>query len=121
VIPYILFQIWWWYLGDSYAVVMFGAATSVLMLYAVALHLDMSAWFSRQMVLLGRYSLLGYLAQIALLQILVKLNGGIAQHWSGVIVVGGMTTLLLFFLVKLVNSLRRHSHPVDLIYKGVFA
>lgn len=120
LVLYVLFQLWWWCLGDSYAAVMFGATTSVLMLYTVALHLDMSPWYSRQMILLGRYSLLGYLAQIALLQILVKLDGGNAQDWSGVIAIGGVTTLLLFLLVNLVNSLRRYSRPVDLIYKGVF-
>ena len=122
VLPlYLLYQLCRWFLGDTYPVEMFGAAASVLLLYACALHLDMSAWAGRQLVLLGRYSLLGYLAQIALLQAIVVVVGGKPQHWAGVIAVGVFTTILLFLTVKLVNSLRRRNRPLDMIYQFVFA
>lgn len=118
---YLLYQILRWFIGDIYPVEMFGAVASVLLLYAVACYLDMSAWTGRQMVLFGRYSLLGYLAQIALLQVIVKAVGGKPEHWSGVLVVAGLTTILLYFVVRLVNSLRQRNASMDLIYKFVFA
>jgi peptidoglycan/LPS O-acetylase OafA/YrhL len=100
---------------------MFGAAASVLILYTFALHLDMSAWAGRQMVLLGRYSLPGYLVQIALIRAIVKIAGRKPEHWAGVIAVGVLTIVLLFFIVNKINSLRQCNRPVDIIYKGVFA
>jgi hypothetical protein len=118
---YLLYHLCSWSLGDTYPVEMFGVAASVLLLYSCALHLDMSAWAGRKLVLFGRYSLLGYLAQIALLQVIVKVAGGRPEQWAGVIVVGTLTTVLLFFAVNLVNTLRRRNRSVDVIYKSVFA
>ena len=106
---------------DIYPVEMFGAAASVLLVYTCALHLDMSAWPGRQLVLLGRYSLLGYLVQIALIRAMVWGVGGKPGHWTGVVVIGMLTTGLLFLLVHLVNGLRRRNRPVDICYKYVFA
>ena len=110
-----------WIFDDNYPVEMFGAAASVFLLYTCALHLNMSAWAGRQLVMFGRYSLLGYLAQIALIRVMVWGAGGKPQHWGGVIVVGLLTTVLLFLLVHLVNASRRRNRPVDVIYKCVFA
>lgn len=118
---YLLYHLCSWRLGEIYPVQMFGAAATVLLLYACALRLDMSAWAGRQLVRLGRYSLLGYLAQIALIRLMVPLLGGKPEHWGGVIVVGMATTLVLCGIVGLVNRLRRWHRPVDAIYKFVFA
>jgi hypothetical protein len=121
LLVYISYHICKWIFDDNYAVQMFGAAASVFLLYTCALHLDMSAWAGRQLVMFGRYSLLGYLVQIALIRVMVWVGGGKPQHWGGVIVVGLLTTVLLFCVVNLVNTLRRRNRPADLIYKSVFA
>jgi hypothetical protein len=118
---YLLYRLGSWSFGEIYPVYLFGAAASVLVLYACALRLDMSAWTGRQLVLLGRYSLLGYLAQIALIRVMVWGAGGNPRHWDGVIAVGMLTTVLLFLLVHLVSALRRRSRLVDASYKCVFA
>ena len=118
---YFLYQICRWFLGDIYPVEMFGAAASVLLLYTIALHLDLVGWAGRQVVLLGRYSLLAYLAQIAMIRIIVKLAGGKPEHWGGVITVALLTIILLMGLVHLVNFARRRHPTVDVIYKWIFA
>ena len=118
---YIFYQICRWFIGDIYPVEMFGAAVSVFLIYTCALHLNMAAWTGRQMILLGRYSLLGYLLQIGFLQVMVKVAGGKSEHWASVIAVGVLTSVFLFLVVNLVDFLRRHHRPTDLIYKGVFA
>jgi hypothetical protein len=118
---YVLYRLCGYYWGEIYAIQMFGAAVSVFLLYTCALHLNMSAWTGRQMILLGRYSLLGYLLQIGFLQVMVKVAGGKSEHWASVIAVGVLTSIFLFLAVNLVDFLRRRHRPVDLIYKGVFA
>jgi hypothetical protein len=118
---YVLYQLCSWTFGEIYSVEIFGAVASVLLLYTFAVHLDLSAWTGRQLLFLGRYSLLGYLTQIALIRAIVNVAGGKPEHWAGVIVTGALTTVLLFLVVHLVDSLRRRSWPVDAIYKGVFA
>ena len=103
---YALYHLGSYHWGEIYAVQIFGAVASVLLLYTCALHLSMSSWTGRQMVLLGRYSLLAYLAQIGLLQAMVRFAGGRPEHWAGVIAAGGLTAALVFLLVNLINSLR---------------
>jgi hypothetical protein len=118
---YLLYRLCSWFFGEIYSVEMFGAAASVLLLYTCALHLDLSAWTGRQLVFLGRYSLLGYLTQIALIRAIVNVTGGKPEHWAGVMATGVLTTALLLLVVHLVDSLRRRSWPMDAVYKGVFA
>jgi hypothetical protein len=118
---YFLYQFCRWYGGDIYPVEMFGAAASVFLLYTIALHLDLARLIGRQVVLLGRYSLLGYLTQIALIRIIVKLGGGKPEHVAGVVGVGLLTAILVWGLVTLVNSLRPRYRPADLIYRWIFA
>jgi hypothetical protein len=118
---YFLYQLCRWFRGDIYPVAMFGAAASVFLLYTIALHLDLAGWAGRQVVLLGRYSLLGYLAQIALIRIIVKLGGGRPQQVVGVIAVGLLAAILVWGLVTLVNSLRPRYRPADSVYRWIFA
>ena len=121
LLVYLLYLLGSWFLGDTYPVQMFSAVASVLLLYACALRLDMSAWAGRQLVLFGQYSLLAYLAQIALIRAIVPLVGGKPQHWAGVIVVGTSTAIILFCLIHLVNSLRRRNRPMNILYQSIFA
>ena len=107
--------------GETYPVQMFGATASVLVLYCYAVRLDTEAWPGRQLVLLGQYSLLGYLAQIALLQAVIKIAGGKPQHSSGVIIMALATAVFLFILIKALHVVRRRSRISDLAYKAVFA
>jgi len=116
---YAAYQISRWVFDDIYPVEMLGAAASVFLLYTCALHLDLSAWAGRQLVMFGRYSLLGYLAQIALIRGIVWGIGGKPQNWIGVVLVGTLTTLLLYFVVNQVNTLRRGNRIVDIIYKTI--
>jgi hypothetical protein len=107
--------------GETYPVQMFGATVSVLVLYCCAVRLHTEAWPGRQLVLLGQYSLLGYLAQIALLQAVIKIAGGKPQHSAGVIIVALPTAVFLFILIKALHVVRRRSRISDLAYKAVFA
>jgi hypothetical protein len=71
-------------------------------------------------VLLGKYSLLGYIAQIAILQLLRRGLGHVTQP-----IVLGMSFLLALALtvasVEVVDHIRSESITMDRLYKAVFA
>ncbi len=118
---YLVYRLFSYKFGESYAVQTFAAVASVLLLYGCALHLDTDTWIGHQMLILGQYSLLGYLTQIAVLQGMVKVFGGTPDHVVGVIAVVVLTTALTFLAVKAVHELRQRSRAAQIIYKSVFA
>jgi hypothetical protein len=73
------------------------------------------------MVVFGKYTLLGYLVQIPLIQIIVHIFGGKPDHWIGVLIVTLVATVLLFVIVLGVHELRRRNRFIDLSYKSIFA
>jgi len=118
---YALYRLCSYFVGEIYVVQMLGAVTSLALLYTCALHLDCASVFGRQMVMFGRYSLLGYLVQIPLIQIIVHVFVGKPDHWIGVSTVAVITTVFLFLIVRGVHELRSRSRLMDGTYKAVFA
>jgi hypothetical protein len=118
---YVLYRLCTYSFGETYSVQMLGATITLLLLYCFALRLGATAWSSRQMVTLGKYSLFGYLAQIAALQAVVRVSGGRPGHWIGVFAVAAVTTVLLFFIVLAIHKLRQRSRFIDVTYGTVFA
>jgi hypothetical protein len=118
---YVLYRLSSHFLGDRYAVQTLGTVISILLLYCCALHLKTRNWLGRQMVTFGRYSLFGYLAQVAILQVIVTISGGMPDRWPGLLIVGAVTTTLLLGLVRALHHLRQQGRVVDTIYKSVFA
>jgi peptidoglycan/LPS O-acetylase OafA/YrhL len=59
----------------TYPVQIIGASLSVALLYSVGTRVTQGTALQQQVVLLGRYSLLGYIVQIAALQVLKRLLG----------------------------------------------
>jgi hypothetical protein len=121
---YAMYRLGSYFLGETYPIQIFGALASLMVLYGLALHLDCDSRAGRQIVLLGKYSLAGYLIQIPLIQMLVAHQGpfhGKPTHWVGVVAVALITTALLFFIVQALNFLRSRSSVVDGAYKAVFA
>ena len=118
---YTFYRVCSYFVGEIYIVQMLGALISLMLLYACALRLDCASTFGRQMVLFGRYTLLGYLIQIPLIQIIVSIFGGKPDHWIGVSVVTVVAAVLLFFIILAVHKLRLRSRFIDLSYKSIFA
>jgi hypothetical protein len=106
---------------ERYAVQMFGAVATLLLIYCCALSLEAIPGIMSAVVRLGQYSLLAYLAQIALLQGVVKIMGGRPTHWSGVVLAGVATAGLLHVVVIASDYARRTSRAADKIYRAVFA
>ncbi len=78
-----------------------------------------AAW--RRTVLLGKYSLLGYISQIAILQGLRKVSW-FSQHGVGILLVSLLLgTLLTLMTVEIADFARRRSTLADGLYRLVFA
>jgi uncharacterized membrane protein len=117
---YLAYRLCSYSLGEIYAIQIFGAVATLALLYGLALHLDCDSRPGKGMVLLGKYSLAGYLIQIPLIQLLVLLHEK-PNHWMGVIIVGLITTIALFVLVQVLSFLRSRSPIVDGAYRAIFA
>jgi peptidoglycan/LPS O-acetylase OafA/YrhL len=98
-----------------------GACLSVIAIYLLGLVGDKLSKARRHVILLGRYSLLGYIAQIAILQLL---SAGL-RHVNLGFAVLGISFFAAFALtmvtVEAVDRVKARSIIVDRLYRAVFA
>ena len=99
-----------------------GACLSVAAIYLLGLVGDEPGKARRHVILLGKYSLLGYIAQIAILQLL---SAGLRHVDLGRRAVLGVSFLMAFALtmitVEAVDRIKARSLIVDRLYRTVFA
>ena len=125
--PYLLTFAYVLYLGAItvwdviYPLQIIGVYLSLMIIYLLGLKSGEPGRARAVVVLLGKYSLFGYIAQIAVLQLLRQ---GLNYIDSEVAVLG-LSFVLAFALtilsVELVNRTRAGSTTVDRLYKAVFA
>src|SRR5207249_3754880 len=75
VICYCAYRICSYFIGDPYALQLTGVVTTLLLLYGLALKLPVETHIYKEVVLLGRYSLLGYIMQLGIIQVTVRIFG----------------------------------------------
>ncbi len=125
--PYLLTAAYAAYLGAItiwnviYPLQIIGVYLSLMILYLLGLQCRESSDVSGIVVLLGKYSLVGYISQIAILQ---ALRRGL-QYVDSEVVVLGLSFALAFALtiisVQVLDRARAHSTTIDKLYKFVFA
>jgi hypothetical protein len=91
------------------------------LLYTAGSRLATSGTALRRTILLGKYSLLGYIAQIAVLQVLRRISW-LSQHGVGASL-GALLlgVLLTVTVVEVVDIARQKSKTADDLYRLVFA
>jgi len=99
-----------------------GVCLSLLILYMLGTKNGEPGRMRKHILLLGRYSLFGYIAQIAILQLLFR----IPQHVNlGAWVLLGLSFFGAFFFtmlsVQTLDWARARSTTMDWLYKAVFA
>ena len=105
----------------SFYVQMLGACLTTALIYLVGVTRDGSGRLYGQITRLGRYSLFGYISQIAILQLL---NAGLRHVDRGYAVLGTSfvaALALTLISVEAVDRGRKRSKALDGIYKTVFA
>ncbi|HEY1805441.1 MAG TPA: OpgC domain-containing protein [Terracidiphilus sp.] len=94
---------------------------NLCILYLVGASGNSASAARNEVILLGKYSLLGYIAQVAILQLLSKgfqhINLG-ATRWLGSFAAAVILTILT---VEAVDRVRARSNSADRLYRAVFA
>ena len=100
---------------------MIGVPLSVMVIYLVGITGSDSGTIKREVILLGKYSLFGYISQIAILQFLAAS----LRHADFGFVVLSVSFISAFALtiisVEVVDRLRARVASMDRLYKAVFA
>jgi hypothetical protein len=107
--------------GQPFPIYLVNVVVSLWLLWSLANQLSGGAWWSRMLALLGRYTLIGYLAQIIFLKLL--------SFWMGQIGApllrfgaASMATLCFLVLLGLILDRCRRSHLlVERAYRTCFA
>jgi uncharacterized membrane protein len=107
--------------GHTYVFQVMSACAALALIYGLCARFDAPSWPQQRLLRLGQYSLVSYIFQIAVLQILVRLFGR-PEAWSVeffVLLFG--TLVLMTVLVECVEWARTQSAGIQTLYKAVFA
>jgi len=118
---YLSYRILSYFFGEPYPLQTLAALVSVLLLYCCASQLDLDGWVAQRVVLLGKYSLLGYLIQIAVLQGIVRIYGHKPSDAVWVFVLCVLTVVVTYSSIRVIDTLRRQTRAVDAFYRMTFA
>jgi hypothetical protein len=98
-----------------------GVFLTLTIIYLVGLQNGEPGKIRACVILLGRYSLVGYIAQIAILQSLHSGLGHIGSHEVSLWLSFVLAFALTIASVEVLNRVRAQSSAVDKLYKAVFA
>ncbi|HRP05685.1 MAG TPA: hypothetical protein PLV87_12300, partial [Opitutaceae bacterium] len=79
------------------------------------------AWVVRRIIVLGQYSLLAYILQIGILQVILRIVGRPAPWSLPFYFWMAVTTVLMTLAIEGTVRLRRGSSISDRLYRAVFA
>lgn len=98
-----------------------GVPLSVMVIYLIGVSGGASNQFRSKIILLGKYSLFGYISQIAILQILYAGFRHFAINVEGLLISFIAAVVLTMLSVEAVDRGRESIKIVDRIYKAIFA
>jgi len=114
-----LVVITYWY--PIYALNIVGVCLTLLLFYAIGVKAGERGMVQAKVILLGKYSLLAYIVQIALLQALVRGLRRLDLPTGRLLIAFMATTVLTWLIVQAVDRLRRKSAAFNRAYQAVFA
>jgi peptidoglycan/LPS O-acetylase OafA/YrhL len=98
-----------------------GVSLSVMVIYLVGASGSESGRIRSEVILLGKYSLLGYICQIAILQILSAVFRRVNFGFAGLVISFFAAFVLTIVSVEAVDRVKARTASVDRLYKAVFA
>jgi hypothetical protein len=108
-------------IGQTYLVQLFGACAALALIYSFSVTIGETGWPQSRLVRLGRYSLVSYIVQIAILQVLARVTGR-PDLWSfGFLTLFFGALILMTIIVEAIEWARTRSFGVETVYKAVFA
>ena len=107
--------------GQTYLVQLFGGCAALALIYGFCVNIGEAGWTQARLLRLGRYSLVSYIVQIGILQVLARLVGR-PDLWSlGFLALFFSALILMTIIVEAVEWARTRSFQVETLYKAVFA
>jgi peptidoglycan/LPS O-acetylase OafA/YrhL len=107
--------------GWVFLIQLLGALVALTLICAASVRLNESGWWRRRLLRLGQYSLVSYIVQIAILQVLSRLIGRPDPFSIEALFVFTVTLVLMTVIVEATEWLRDRSSGIDTIYKTIFA
>lgn len=117
---YCLYRIGGYLVGEPYAMQLTGVVSGLLLLYSLALKLPPKSKVYSQVVLLGRYSLFGYIIQLGIIRFIVGIFGPFDTPLA-VLVLTVEALVATWAVTFVIDWLRPKASFVDLTYKVAFA
>jgi len=121
LIAYAVYRLCSYFFGEMYPVQLAGTVLSLSILFGAGLVLSEKGIVYRQFVLLGRYSLFGYVFQLLVLQLLRRVIHAPQQSIGAVAILAALTLVLTWLGIVIVEKLRQTARGFDVSYKLVFA
>lgn len=109
-----------YFIGDPYALQLTGVVTGLLLLYSLALKLPVETHIYKDVVLLGKYSLFGYIMQLGIIQATVRIFGPFTTPLA-VVTLTLVALAATWAATVTVHRLRAKARLVDVTYKAAFA
>jgi peptidoglycan/LPS O-acetylase OafA/YrhL len=109
------------FLSISFPLLVAGVILSVTVIYLVGASGSESGTIRREVDLLGKYSLFGYISQIAILQGLSVVSHRFNLRNAGLVISFVLAFALTIACVEAVDRARAKAATVDRLYKSVFA
>jgi len=107
--------------GETYLLQMLGAVLALALFYSMSVRLGADRWISRRLESLGRYSLVAYIGQILILQLLSRWTGHPEPDSPLLLFLFFSTLLLTTVAIEALDWLRGRSAAINGLYKAVFA
>lgn len=98
-----------------------GTSLSLTVIYLIGASGSESGRIRSEIILLGKYSLLGYISQVAILQILSAGFHRVNLGFAGLVLSFFAAFVLTIASVEVVDRARARTANVDRLYKSVFA
>lgn len=106
--------------GDKYFMQIFATVLSLLIIYVIGMKMKSKNWALRQSILMGQYSLLGYIIQIFYLQILFFVGPKVFNESANVLLIMLMVISATLASITIMNMGRNTYKMVDDLYKYIF-
>jgi hypothetical protein len=120
----VVYAIYWFssrFFMYTYVMQIVAVCLSLLVIYAAGQFAGASGIWQKEIILLGKYSLVGYISQIVVLQVCTRLITNAGADWVHVIGQFLLTLLLMSVIVHTIDWLRGKRQLADRAYKLVFA
>jgi hypothetical protein len=97
------------------------AILALVAIFGLCAAIGAGTFLGRELLLVGRYSLLAYIVQIALLQVLTRLIGRLEPFTVPFFVEMAGVALLMFLMAETLNWARRRAAWIDASYRFILA